>query len=345
MARLFTAGAEEGSYRALIDLWNAGQLGSYTLVSSPGMPRTGNYCYYLAGSGAQLRAAIPCSTSDLYMGFACYLTNFGNTYNAYRGANLIYFPFADCGITIVPGYGMAGFYGSTLVGPTFSVPINAWFYVELYIKPMSTSGGRLTIKINGATVCDVTQQTASATVNPSQVYIMAPTGMWSSTWYYQNAYFDDIVVNDTSGATNNSWPGMVRLFPILTRGVGDLQQMSRKGLDLGYNNGQTREAGSGISWLEGSSSGLTDLSYMDAPTLPAGAAVSNIIVEVHSRTQLGAATVKPVLKSGSTQSDGAAIAAPASWGVQQQAWPLDPATGSAWTLGALATIQAGAKIG
>lgn len=340
MARLFTAGAEEGGPRAFSDLMVQVTSRSNVRITDVGnpdyvIPRTGNYCYYVF-SNDYIAFGLPSGLTEIYMGFALCSMNIvsGNW------SDIIRFTTSDFALTLSTGV-LQFRRGGTTIGTAATMPIGSWNYIEIYLKSADTNG-RAVLKLNGTTIIDFTGDTNNAV--PDAGGIVKLQGLnWGSSSYAAN-YYDDIVVNDTSGSTNNSWPGQVRLFPLNVRAVGDAQQMSRGGVDLGSNLSQIREAGSGVSWIEDSVSGHKDLYYVDTPQLPVGAVVNQVIVDIHARAMAGGQAVIPMIKSGSVESAGTAQALGPSWQSVQRAWPINPATGNPWTQSDLTTLQLGVGV-
>ena len=342
MARVFTAGAEEGKGRGMADIFTLSgttpavrDLPDSTAIG----PRSGDY-YYAVNGGDYFWCPIPATSTELYFGVAVYATGF-----SYANGNVtIYFTGIDAGLRIDGNSGTIWWQrGSTVVGVAQTFPLNRWNYVECYIKPVAAGTGVITIKVNGVTVYTnaAVQTISNAFSNFGNMRFMGQS--YSSTLGYM--YFDDIVVNDVSGAANNTWPGQVRLLPMRIKGPGDHTALSRGGVDLGYNQSQVREIFSALAWVEGVNTDDYDLYGVDAPALPAGATISNIILELHARSQAGGKSIKPIIKSNATASDGAATVLSTAWQLVQAVWAVDPQDSAAWTAADLATLQVGVKIG
>ena len=335
MARLLTAGAEEGSQRSCAMMVNDP---SYALVMDASnqnnvIPRTGDYMYALANSSGNFQIPQVAASSALYMGMAIYIPS-----GSWSGGNwFLKFNYPNSGVYLDPATGITILYTrieSATQRTVWQTPTNRWCYMEIYYLPHSTTG-RWTVKIDGVTVVDftgVTQYSAAGVVGGITI---------TSNGYI---YLDDIVVNDSSGSVDNTFPGQPRLYPLRIRGAGDVQGLTRKGvIDLGFNHSQLREAsGNGDAWLEGTT-GQYDLAAIDALVLPIGGVISKLIVEAHVRGQSGGG-VNLGVKSSTTESWGSSQAPPISWGALQQIFAVDPATGIAWTQSGLATLQAGIKV-
>lgn len=353
MARLLTAGAEEGSRRGMKDIFITSSDNSGTspdvytafsgVVAPYGVvPRTGD-CFYGTWSAEYLVASLPTGLTELYVGFAVWVPPFGTS----PGGNTsgFYLTNPDCGLQINPSSAQikAVYNNSGVTIGTASIPLGQWAYVEWHIICSTGSSGTSTVKVNGTQVINVTA--ARTCQNAGNIDVVRMIGLNNNA---QNSwcFWDDIVVNSTSGSSpNNTFPGQVRLFPLRVRAAGDTQNFSRKGVDLGYNQANIREVGSGTSWVEDGTSSDLELAAVDAPQLPAGYSIVQVINDVHCRTQAGGANVTPTIKSSSTVSNGTSTAVPPSWSSIQQTWTTDPATSAAWTNSALSSLQLGAKVG
>lgn len=347
MARVFTAGAEEGKgYQGALQRifsWADAGCGVYSLEDgAPAAPRTGRFCYKADNSGGtvQHKLAYACiGATELYVGLA--LFNLSNN-AAYSNTKDVYFPTADAGLVINWNTATAGwYYGSTLVGSTFTLTYNQWNYVEIHFIPSTTTGGTITIKVNGVQVLNSTAAHTASANTVDGVYFQSHQG-GTNTQY--DMWYDDIVVNDASGTVNNTWPGQVRLFPLQVVGAGNHAGLVRKGIDLGYNLSQAREALDYSSWLEGSAVGDYDLYMVDSVVPPVGGVITNIIVTAIARAQASGVSLKPMIRSVATESEGTAIALASGWQSQQAAWAADPATTVAWVAANLATLQIGVKL-
>jgi hypothetical protein len=108
--------------------------------------------------------------------------------------------------------------GTTVVATAaVSMELSAWYCAEVRIK-IDAAVGRLVLKIDGNTVIDYTGDT---TVSG------AYAGFDNVYWKYSgtNSYYiyvDDIALNDTTGAADNSWCGGGRVIKITPDGNGSV---------------------------------------------------------------------------------------------------------------------------
>jgi hypothetical protein len=139
----------------------------------------------------------------------------------------------------------------------------------------------------------------------------------------------DVVVNDTQGAVNNSWPGDVRIDAITPNGAG-------------FNNGWLPSAGTRFDcvnelpantsdYIESSTPG--EICTMSAPAFPGGAVQAVQHVIYGQKTDAGARQVAPVFRDGGVDRIGAAVNLADSYQFLVQIYESDPATGAPWAQG------------
>jgi hypothetical protein len=197
----------------------------------------------------------------------------------------------------------------------------------------------MTLKLDGVQVATYTGDTTDNAETIDGLRLHQGNG---STNYI--TWWDDIAVNDNSGSDNNSWIGRIRLWPLYARGAGDVTGLSRGGNDLGANFAQVRDPDpTGQTFVQGDQNDY-DLYDVDTLDLPAGATINNIIVQIAGKSTSGAGYIAPMIKAGSTESQGDDVLLSTSPVVRQQAWATNPSTSSAWTESDLSSLQIGVKI-
>ena len=106
------------------------------------------------------------------------------------------------------------------LGASYSAFSTDWKCVELEID-MSVSGG-VTVRYDSVQVYTKTVDMTSS--GGSEVRYAGVTALYHHP--YAHAYYDDIAVNDTQGATNNSWPPTARIAGLVPNGDGAYSQWS-----------------------------------------------------------------------------------------------------------------------
>jgi len=230
-------------------------------------------------------------------------------------------------------------YNSTLLAQSAAgvIAANTWHYIEFYHKPRN-SGGITTVKVDGVEVA-----TYSGDTTQEEEFINAFdfSGVTVTSIAVRPTLFDDIVCNDASGASNNSWPGMVRLLPIRGRSEGEYAQWSRAGLDLGDDAAQMTGGGFGVHQLQTASADQLVTAAAEVPDLPVGAVITNIVVTARARVESGAGVIAPMVRSNGTNSISSDQTLTTNWKNFEYAWAVNPADNAAWEEADLATLEIG----
>jgi hypothetical protein len=333
MTRRITTGFETGDTTDII-----ANTATMAITSSSPTPRTGGYCLRLYGNNnyATLKS-IP-GTDVTYQGIGIYIPALSST-----GRVACFLDTAGNGLVSV-GYDAAGkitlYRGefSTLLDTSLNQAIfgAGWYYFEVYAL-IANSGGRLTVKVDGAQTNDFTGDTepgSNTDIYNTRIY------SWSSGANYQ--WYDDIAINDDAGSDNNTWPGQVKLLPFRPTGAGD-------------NTGLTPSSGSNWDCVDEVPASATDYVYDTVvdeydlyaaadPSLPDGAVIQNVIVIAHAAYDSGGGNIAPMMKSGSTSVQSADQALSAVYRPYEFCRALDPNGDIAWAISAVNALQIGVKV-
>jgi hypothetical protein len=331
MARLFTTGAEEFDPDAVWTSITQGANKNYPLISVADLslrltsgllvpPRTGQACWTLNYNNNQdwLTFTFPANKTEIYMGFAWY----GDVLPSTGNKRLLQFTGPNTTLDIANGGILTAFSQSS---PT-AMSADTWHYIEIHYIPLN-SGGTFTLKLDGATVIDFSGDTTSSQETISGI------NFFSGTENNYTGAFDDIVINDTSGSVNNSWPGIVRLLPLRPRAAGVDADWSRAGLDLGANFLQASRVGKfgTLPLLQASTTGLRDSYRVDMPDLPDGAAIKNVIAVARATAGSGSGNLKlGVIGNLGTENQSASQALTAAYKAFTHVVALNPDDSAAW---------------
>jgi hypothetical protein len=340
MARLFTTGAEELDPDAV---WSAITLTNrdYPLLSFADAndrlntqrtvvePRTGQACFVLNYDNNQdYLTWTPASTiTELYLGFGYWAETLPTT-GTKRLVNFL-------GPNVLLEVQNGGTLRMNSQSASAGLSAQTWHYIEVYFKPCN-AGGVIQVKLDGTLVLDVSGDTTS-----SQEYVTS-IQFHNGTENACTGAFDDMVVNDTNGAVNNTWPGPVRLLPVRPNAAGASAQWARAGLDLGANHVQAARLGKwgDVPVLQAGATGLKDSFVVDVPDLPAGATITNIIAVARATAGSGSGSIKLGVRGpGGTESQSASQALGAAYKVLAHVVPLNPDDSAVWEEADLSGLQ------
>lgn len=222
-----------------------------------------------------------------------------------------------------------GYTSSSVVLGT-SAPIlttDTWFHIGVELVRHATAGS-VTVYIDGVAVLALTGVNTNAD-SIDRVSLHA---------YFQSLTADDFYICDT-----NSWLGEARVSPLLPN--ADTAQK-----DFTPSTGASNYAcideqpPSTTDYVTSNTVGakdlydIADLSYTPLNIL--GVKVSMYA----SKDEITTRTVRPIIKSGSTSSNGATKALSSSNKFLSSIWATDPNTGAAWTKSGVDALQVGMEI-
>ena len=328
MARLFTEGAEMGDLLT----WNL--IGEVTVSTSN--PRSG--LYKIITENGQAFTKVVTAGSEFYI-------RFGFNTNEDGASKLVswYKGTTELGsIRRVAATDLLTLYTgtNTLVATgTISVPPYTWCLIEVHVK-IADSGGVIELKINGSmdatgTFTGDTKPDTDTTID--KIYFSGAMQNW----------FDDIAINNTAGATDNSWCGDGHVIALVPNANGDSSQLAGSDgnsadnyllVDEVPNDGDS-------TYVESSTPNEKDLYNLTASGL-SNVNILRVWAEGRAKdTTTGAGTVKLVVKTESTEYDSDNIDLTTIYSQQiGTIHTVNPNTSAAWTPTQLDALQVGMKI-
>lgn len=340
MTRLLTTGFETGD---LSDIYNTAA--SFSVVTTGPTPRTGGYCFKITTDVANFARLKGWTAVDtIYGGFALFYYPNGTPatqlIKLVDGSGNVLITFKTNTSSYIDYY--MGDSNTKLGTGTIQLPTNEWTYLEFYVY-IADASGRLTVKMNGANDIDFTGDTRYSTYGPQIANMWLCGAQTGGTGYY-NA-FDDIVINNTSGSYNVTFPGAIKLQPIRPVASGDTTQLIRGGTDRGANWDQVDEVpASSTDYVYHTSVDNYDLYNMDTFTLPSGAMVKNVIAVAAALMDSGAGNIALMIKSGGTIASGSDQALTTTLRPYTEAWAKRPNDSGDWTQEDIDALQAGEKV-
>lgn len=247
MANLYLNGFEWGTAREFSQFFGVGddEIRSYSELgyyNTPSQARSGNYCFELGGYRTGIYVVYP-SREEVYIQFAIksnnYTSFFGEDqvfwWNCTNGSNTLK-TIGQLGITYAgqiylyvwnPIYDFGDYTSPLLLvgGGNIRLQGEVWYVIEVRIKSHNTTG-TIEVRVDGITDISFSGCTAPSGYNNS-----TRCG-WYAFWMY---FLDDIVINDTTGSFNNSWPNQMKIVLLKPNSQGDYSEWDKEGGILGYD--------------------------------------------------------------------------------------------------------------
>jgi len=352
MTRIFTTGAEEMNINGL---WDKIALsisseypgyfkpsGYYTSTNTANVtfaPRTGRGMYLLTSNmSLQKDFGTDTSHTELFWGFAMRIPNLntGGFLIAYTDDPGAYSNYLSLRLNTNGGVEVTR--TGTLIASSANgvVAVDTWHYYEVWFKPLN-SDGRAVVYVDGVKVIDYTGDT---TAEEEFINSWKISGIESSNVKPPTA-FDDIVVNDPNGTTNNTFPGMVRLLPIRAAADGTHNQWARAAVDLGSSAAQTRNGSFDFTMLQTASADKKATFIPELPDLPDGSTIKNVVVNAFARVESGEGSIAPMIISNNTESVGDDMPLTPTWSCYSKVWAENPDDSLPWEEADLATLEIG----
>ena len=332
MGRVFMTGAEAGT----TDVWTT----VASLTVSTVQKRTGSYSFAALGVNQHATKVLPAPLTELYIRMGVYPLGWGVS------ATVLLSLFTSLGhyqlyISVNPVTGLmraerAGDW-VTLATGTHPLLLNQWQCIEVYIK-VANAGGRFVIKIEGVTDIDYTGDTNNV---DGDVQVFTP--FWLVDYDNMLGYIDDIAINDTTGAVNNSWIGRGGIYPKYMTGVGTYTDLHA----FGHAN----------PWDCISEVPPDDADYVYDDTVNQKSVYAGSVltpttgtidaINVIMRAKLDAAgtgNIARLIRSNGVDSQGADVGLDTSPKTIQDIIETDPSGGGAWTIARVNALEAGAVV-
>lgn len=322
----------------------------YSVVSSANYSTTGGRwgggAFEISdyGSSSKLNAGLlPTIAAGSWMHFAVWVKP---DTSAHSSSNSVLMGFKSTtnntiGIGLIGQYPCVYAYNSSAASAlqTFSggdpFIMNTWSHVEGAFT-IADSGGRMKVWINGGLVVDFTGDTAVISdARTIDRFFCCDATTFNGTWY------DDLVVWDESGSD----------FAYTQLGSHRISTLRPSG--AGSNTGWTPNTGANYAAVDDAPYHDSDTTYVESATVgdkdsyacgnlsytPADVFAVNVCAR--SKDLGTTSTIKPLIKSGSTEATGAARTTSAAYANKEDFFVLDPDTGVAWTPAGVDALEIG----
>lgn len=223
----------------------------------------------------------------------------------------------------------------------------SWFHVQMKASLNASAGGSVEVRLNGVTVLSLTGQTTSS-VTQNVTHVGWGQNFTSAfySWLTDDIYVCDTVdATATQGQPNNDFLGDLRVAALLPSAAGDTTQWTPS---TGANYTDVDEIPANTTdYVSDSVTGHRDLYNLADPAGTIGSVYGVRACYYATKTDAGAATLKPVIKENTVVTVGAAQGLSyGSWtGVHSAAWFVRPSDSAAWTSADLTALQVGMDVG
>lgn len=333
MTRLFMTGLEAG-HLGVFDAVN-----SAAAISSA-QARTGTYSLNIPSSSDYVQVNLPATvTGGLYVQVAVYPTG------EYNDGGIVgtLDSDGDVGMVVAIDEGMIKIYrGSTSYIREVAqgaVNENAWNLIEVYFLQRNTDG-RCIVRVNGNVVIDHTGDTVptGGQENIAQVRFGAAYSVHATYGYY-----DDMIINDTAGAVNNSWPGGAGISPLTPNGAGSYSELTPSAGD-NYSCMDDVPPDDDTSYVGSDVEEEIDTYEMTAPTLDGRIGAVQWLCRAKANSE-GTTYIEPVTSPGSGADIGTPQLVTTGYAYYKEIMEANPDDSAAWETADLADIEVGLRVG
>jgi hypothetical protein len=210
-----------------------------------------------------------------------------------------------------------------------------WYYLEL--KAVIGGSGSVELRLDKETVLTYsgnTQSTAAAGMTGFVLRCPA-TGAWS--------FWDDFYLCDDQGDTSNDFLGDVHVYPVLP--TGDVRaDFTPLVAGPGFSMVNDAAPDDDTTYIASSTPGHVSSFHVPAPG-SGNHQIFGVQLNVHARKdEVGGRQLSTVCKPlGGTDQIGTAVVLTTSWINYMTVYPVNPATGEAWSPAEIAAAEWGAK--
>lgn len=345
MSRLHNAGYE---FR---DLLEADDAAISSPVSLP-IPPFGSWASELNkvfGGGYNLFGFA--SISEFYFGLSFYLSN-SPSWSDLRvywnsGGQSNYLGAIEVHVFTDPGTGLRCQVASTVGGNltvvasgATAVSANTWHHLEGHVVIGSTTG-LIEAKLNGVSqfvysgATDVGGNTTIDSIEPHSV------GATNS-----NVYVDNVIVNNTAGGSDNSWPGRVYIGGLIPSAAGPYTSMSTLvGAATQWETVDEAPPDDDTSYVADTVAGNKSAFGMADPPSLTGWVIGRAWVDLRAaQPSTSTGRIATFLQTAGTDFEGSAQSLTSLYGRYIESYKNNPQSGAGWNAGELTSLSAGAVV-
>jgi len=338
MAGIVMTGFEDGSIGAFL---------TGDAIASTTQKRTGAYSMYNSGNQVYASLTLSADKTEIYMRFGIYPLGVGYVFTLYDNAGATQLSFQIAAVTNLPtlylGHPNSG--GGIIATAATALALNLWSCIEIYVKIANAPNGRFTLKVNGVTDASMdftgdTQFTAIASLRTVRFSSIPGDGGTIAS------YIDDIAINDTAGAVNNSWIGQggIRLAFVDGESAAHAVDFTPSTPGTNWSLVDERPA-SDVDYVSASVVDKYDLYTLDTSSMPAVGTVRAVKWIARAKLDIDGANITPVIRSESTTEQQADIPVTTTYAVKSLIMDVDPIDDAAWTIAKVNALEIGMAVG
>jgi hypothetical protein len=319
-------------------------------VISAVQKRTGAYSFYQGAQyGAFGSAALGGDKTILYFRLGLYLVSLASTWTRVpliqlydsNGWHQCFLAINDSDRLLHVHKGYYGDYVDLGVA-VHPVPLNQWCCIEWYIKIGESPDGESTVKLDGATEITISGVDTRQTAVDGARTLMYGASDLASPRDGMVGYLDDLAINDTAGAVNNSWIGRGGIYGVVPEGAATYTDL-------------IASAGNAWDCIEEVPPSDADYVYESTVDKKSTYALTALVpttgviacINVIMRAKLdavGTGNIARLIRSNGTDSQGADVGLDTSAKTIQENIETDPSGGGAWTISRINALEAGAVV-
>lgn len=300
------------------------------------------------GGGMQLDAAGDWVSKTFASSYSTIIVGFAFNRNVSGGSNITILSLSEAGtyhISLILNASnqlvvKRGLYNGTVLGTGSTTIPDAFVYIELKVKIHDTTG-TVDLKIDGVSELALTSQDTRNGGNNGVIDTLR-LGDNSGIGLGCESVFDDLVVLDTSGSANTNFLGDVRIDTLLANADGTYTDFSLSTGSTHYTlvNESTPNTSDYVSSDTLNNKDSYYFSDLSGSSTIYAVQVSNAVLKDDN----GSRFVSNLVRSGTTNQQGASTEVTASQAYAISVHETDPATGAAWTTNAVNAAQFGSVV-
>jgi len=225
---------------------------------------------------------------------------------------------------------------------------DTWHYVEWHIV-ISDTVGVVDLRLNGGAELSLTAQDTNATGGGGDIktikFGQPYTGLSGAPGVVANFYYDDFIVNDTTGTVSNSWPDGAGVEMLVPNADGNYTAWTSTGGAVDYTEIDDVTTYGNLpdddttTILSGTLNQRTSVALSN--TVQVGQVEAVMLCTYAKNSAAGADEMAQGVRISTTDYDSATFIPATSYGWQKNILTLSPATSARWTTAEIDAMEMG----